>query len=322
MAMRQMLEKAHRTPSQARAPRFAAIAAIASLLLIGLYSSYAIHRLIASNAPPTVTFTLGTAHRDVTYCNSQTLDIYIPEAAAVRPLPLAIFVHGGGMTAGDKANINPVFLDALASAGYAVASVNYRMAPHYKFPAQLEDVKCAIRYLRSRAQTYGVSARGIVAFGTSVGGQLVALAALTGPGSVFDVGPYRTVSSGVTAVADLFGPANITEAASGYSPSGIQQVFGSRSTKSDLLLASPTHYVVANAPAILLIQGASDTKVLKSQSIELHDDLVAAGDQTRLVLVQNMGHMFTQVGSRPIDPGLPQIAAEMVSWFERYGPET
>ena len=55
------------------------------------------------------------------------------------------------MTAGDKSDLNPVFLDALASAGYAVASVNYRLAPESRFPAQIEDVKCAIRYLRAKA---------------------------------------------------------------------------------------------------------------------------------------------------------------------------
>jgi acetyl esterase/lipase len=100
-----------------------------------------------------VVFSLGTADRNVTYCNAQTLDLYIPAAATRRPLLAAMFVHGGGMTAGDKTNINPVFLNALASAGYAVASGNYRLAPMARFPAQIEDVKCAIRFLRDRAAT-------------------------------------------------------------------------------------------------------------------------------------------------------------------------
>ena len=120
------------------------------------------------------------------------------------------------MTAGDKSDLNPVFLDTLASAGYAVASVNYRLAPRFKFPAQIEDVKCAIRYLRAKAPKYGLNGSEIFAFGTSVGGQLVALAALTGPHSAFDVGPYATEPSNLTAVADMFGPANLTEPASGF----------------------------------------------------------------------------------------------------------
>jgi acetyl esterase/lipase len=129
-------------------PRVPAVVCIMAIILVSLYSAPTIDGVIASNAPPSVVFTLGTADRDVTYCNSQTMDIYIPGVAVTRPLPLVIFVHGGGLTSGDKSDINPVFLNALASAGYAVASVNYRLAPQYKFPAQIEDLKCAIRYLR------------------------------------------------------------------------------------------------------------------------------------------------------------------------------
>jgi len=227
-----------------------------------------------------------------------------------------MYVHGGGMTSGEKSDLSPVFLDALASAGYAVASVNYRLAPKFKFPAQIEDVKCAIRYLRAEAPRYGLNGSEIFAFGTSVGGQLVALAALTGAHSAFDVGAYATEPSNLLAVADLFGPANLTERASGFSPSGIQQVFAKNDYR-DLVLASPTHYVVPNSPPIVLVQGVDDTKVLKSQSIELYRDLRAAGDQTQLVLVQNMGHMFAQVGPKPFDPSLRQIAQKVVSFFSR-----
>jgi acetyl esterase/lipase len=137
-----------------------------------------------------VPFTLGTAHRNLTYCHSQSLDLYIPRGAVTRPLPVAMYIHGGGMTAGDKSDLSPVFLDALASAGYVVASVNYRLAPGSRFPAQIEDVKCAIRYLRAKARKFGLNASEIFAFGTSVGGQLVTLAALTGPHSAWDAGPY------------------------------------------------------------------------------------------------------------------------------------
>ena len=270
-----------------------------------------------STAPPTVPFTLGTAHRNLTYCNSQNLDLYIPRGAVTSPLPVAMYVHGGGMTAGDKADLSPVFLDALASAGYAVASVNYRLAPGSRFPAQIEDVKCAIRYLRAKAPRYGLNASELFAFGTSVGGQLVTLAALTGPHSAWNAGLYPAEPSTLRAVADMFGPANLTQRASGFSPSGIQQVFGKRDRR-DLLLASPVHFVAVNSPPILIVQGVNDTKVLESQAIELNKDLKTAGDQTRLVLVRNMGHMFEQAGSKPIDPSLRQIAQDMVSFFGKY----
>lgn len=282
----------------------------AGLLLAGLTAG------CGSTPPATVPFSLGTAHLNLNYCNSQMLDLYIPRPAVTRPLPIAMYVHGGGMTSGDKSNLNPVFLNTLASAGYAVVSVNYRLAPQFKFPAQIEDVKCAVRYLRAMAQTYDLNGTEIFAFGTSVGGQLVALAALTGSHSAFDVGPYETEPSNLTAAADMFGPANLTEPASGFTPSGIQEAFGANNHR-DLVLASPTHYVAPNSPPILIIQGVDDTKVLKSQSIELFSDLKAAGDRTQLVLVQNMGHMFAQVGMKSLDPGLSQIAQDMTSFFDQ-----
>jgi len=282
------------------------------LLLAGLMAG-------CSSVPPNanVPFTLGTADRNVTYCNSQRLDLYIPRTASpTSPLPVAMYVHGGGMTEGDKSDLSTVFLNALASAGFAVASVNYRLAPAVKFPAQIDDVKCAIRYLRDKAPVYGVNGSEIFAFGTSVGGELSALAALTGGHSVFDVGPYPSESSSLLAVADMFGPANLSEAASGMSDaSDIQQVFGNN--KRNVVLASPTHFVAASSPPILIVQGVEDTTVHESQAIELYRDLRAAGDETQLVLVQNMGHMFAQVGSQPLDPSLRQIAQDMVSFFEQ-----
>lgn len=279
---------------------------VAGLLMAGLLAG-------CNSAPPKGPFALGTVHQNLIYCNSQRMDLYIPRVAVTRPLPVVIYVHGGGMTGGDKSNLNPIFLDALASAGYAVASVNYRLAPKFHFPAQIEDVKCAVRFLRDKARKYGLSESRTYAFGTSVGGQLVALAALTGPHSAFDVGPYLAEPSDLLAAVDMFGPANLTEKASGFSSFDIQQVFGK--DHHDLVLASPTSFIAPNAPPILLVQGVDDKLVLKSQSIELYRDLKAAGDPTQLVLVRNMGHMFAQVGPRPINPGISQIANDMVHYF-------
>jgi acetyl esterase/lipase len=295
--------------------RIFAVICLVTIVAITLYSGYILDGILTSNAPTTVQFTLGKVERDVTYYDSQTMDIYIPNVTATHPLPLAIYVHGGAMTSGDKSNINATFLNALASAGYAVASVNYRLAPQYKYPAQIEDVKCAIRYLRANAQAYGVNGSEIFAFGTSAGGELVALAALTGPHSTFDIGPYLDESSGLTAAVDMFGPANLTEGG-GYPSSWDLQVFGNN--LSNRVLASPTHFVTANSLPILIIQGVNDTTVPESQSIQLYNELTAAGDQTQLILVHNMGHMFMQVGSEPITPSLAQIAQDMVSYFDRY----
>ena len=319
--MQATLEKARKKVPPTHTHLAPAIVCIVALLLICLYSVFAIHRLIRSNAEPTVPFTLGTAYRNVTYCNAQTLDLFVPRTAA-RPLPLAIFVHGGGMISGGKGYLSPVFLNPLARAGFAVASLNYRLAaprlnfrhaPTNQFPAQIEDVKCGIRYLRAHAPRYDVNRNEIFAFGTSYGGTLVALAALTGDHSAFDVGPYPNTSSTVSAAVDLFGPTDLTR----FAPPPDWQHIVLGSNPSNLVLASPVHYVTVNVPPILIVQGTADTMVPESQSVELYQRLIASGDQTQLVLVRNMGHMFAQVGSQSIDPSLSQIAKDIVRWFER-----
>ena len=308
------------------APRMAAVVAIFAVLLICVYSAFAISRLVGAAAPPFVSFSLGTAYRGLPYCNSQTLDLFVPSNAAKHPLPVAVFVHGAGLVAGDKGYLNPTFLNALATAGFAVASLNYRLAapklnyrlaPTNEFPAQIEDVKCGIRYLRAHAQTYDLNPNNVFAFGTSFGGMLVTLAALTGDHSDFDVGAYAGSSSAITAAVDMFGPADLP---GWISSQELNIVFGGN--RANLVLASPTHYVRANAPPILIIHGTADRSVPESQSVELYQKLSALGDQTELVLVKNMGHMWAQVGPQPIDPSMSQIAGDMVAWFQRYALET
>jgi acetyl esterase/lipase len=149
------------------------------------------------------------------------------------------------MTGGDKGYLDPTFLNALASAGFAVASLNYRLAPGYQFPAQIEDVKCGIRYLRAHARAYDINPGRFFAFGTSYGGTLVALAALTGGRSHFDVGPYAATSSAIVAAVEMFGPADLPGWISAQS---FRVVFGGNRAK--LVLASPADYVKANAPPI------------------------------------------------------------------------
>ena len=98
-------------------------------------------------------------HADIVYCVADgvalKMDIYAPEHPESTLSPVIMFVHGGGWTSGDKASDEgkPEILD-LISRGYAVASANYRLAPEYVFPSQIEDVKCAVRFLRANSSTY------------------------------------------------------------------------------------------------------------------------------------------------------------------------
>ena len=146
-----------------------------------------------------------TVYRDVAYVTDgherQKLDLYVPEVG--ENLPLIIWVHGGAWRGGDKAHY--VRMEYL-KAGYAGASINYRLSQHAIFPAQIEDVKAAVRWLRTNAETYRLDPNRFAAWGSSAGGHLVAMLGTAGDVAEFEVGENLKVSSRVQAVVDYFGP--------------------------------------------------------------------------------------------------------------------
>src|SRR5712692_6733292 len=136
-----------------------------------------------------------------------TMNVWLPQGGTT-PHPLAVMVHGGGWEHGDAGPSNRLSLveSGLVGKGFVVASVNYRLAPQYVWPAQIEDVKCAIRYLRASAATYGIDPTRIGVWGGSAGGHLVAMLGTAGPSAGYDVGQYLDQSSAVQAVVDEWGP--------------------------------------------------------------------------------------------------------------------
>src|SRR4051812_4543175 len=120
-------------------------------------------------------------HRDLEYVKGgherQRLDLYVPERAD-NPLPVIVWVHGGAWLAGSKEGGGPAL--PFVGKGYAVASVNYRLSQHATFPAQIEDCKAAIRWLRAHAETYHLDPDHIGVWGASAGGHLVALLGTSG----------------------------------------------------------------------------------------------------------------------------------------------
>ncbi len=268
---------------------------------------------------------LGKVERDVTYCTIDgvdlKMDVYHPGRSDDGPAPVAVFVHGGAWTSGDKsAGTGMADFDELVRRGYLVASLDYRLAPQYQFPAQIQDVKCAIRSLRANAARWGIDPGRIGAWGSSAGGHLVSLQGLTGAGAGWDTeGQYLDQASRVQAVVDLFGPSDLTAPdITGLARPLAARVFGVTSPNDPKLVqASPVTYISRDDPPFLILQGDRDQTVPMSQSQELYDRLVAAGVEAKLVIVRNAGHGFIPVGGR-ISPGRSELTRMIADFFDEH----
>ncbi len=232
--------------------------------------------------------------RDLAYVPSgherQKLDLYRPEKGKA-PLPLIVWVHGGGWQGGNKDRPPGLWL---VKKGYALASINYRLSQHATFPAQIEDCKAAIRYLRANAKKYGLDPNHVGVWGASAGGHLVALLGTTADLKELDVGGNKDQSSRVQAVVDFFGPADFqslsrnSEGARGP----VARLLGGPpgENKEKAKLASPLAHVNKDAAPFLILHGDQDKTVPLRQSQLLADALKKAGVEVRLIVLEGAGH--------------------------------
>jgi acetyl esterase/lipase len=187
--------------------------------------------------------------------------------------------------------------------------LNYRLAPEYPFPAQLEDVKCAVRSFRANAEQYGIDPDRIGVWGPSAGGHLVNMLGVTDPAAGFERGEYLDQSSRVQAVVDLFGPADLTIDFSRTFVNLKASVFANY----DLAKASPITYISPDDPPFLILQGDRDRVVPLSQSQLLYEAMIAGGMQAELVVVKDGDHGFTDPNTTP---NREEITAMIVKFFE------
>lgn len=245
------------------------------------------------------------ALRDLAYVDGgherQRLDLFVPHSA--HPLPLIVWIHGGAFRMGDKAGAdrdNAAPLDYLAR-GYAVASINYRLSQHARFPAQLEDCKAAVRWLRAHATEFNLAPERVAAWGPSAGGYLSAFLGTTGSAREFDVGAHLDQSSRVQCVVDYFGPTDFLQMDAHRPPGGMVHD-GADSPESQLIggpiqehpqrvaRANPITYVTADAPPFLIVHGDADPLVPHHQSVLLAEALRDAGAPVEFHTVAGGGH--------------------------------
>lgn len=212
-----------------------------------------------------------------------TLDIHVPDGAG--PFPAAILVHGGGWVAGDKQQYITYIFQPLADAGFAWFSINYRLAPQYRFPADAEDVEAAIRWVKANAERYHVDVKRIALIGESAGGHLVSW-----------VGARQATGTRVAAVVSMYGIHDFISASVEWKPlpSEILQLFGIPSVDAGtaplLIKASPVSYVKKDMPPFLLMHGSKDEDVPYEQSVEMCQKMKQAGASCQLITVEGAPH--------------------------------
>lgn len=286
--------------------------------------------IAAANAAPTID--------DLVYATvgGQPLhmDLFLPDAGVTPDTgaPIVISIHGGGWSGGTY-NGTPVALQSLTQEGIAVASIQYRLTSQagqwgsesVTFPAQIHDVKAAIRYLRGNAESLNLDPDRIITWGGSAGGHLALMAALAGPDAGLEgaVGDHTNESSIVHGAVSLFGPTELLtmnddavtppgstiDHDSAFSPEsrlvgwsapgqGLADIKANLNNPSapypELVAlaadASPTHHADANDPPILMLHGALDTSVPMKQSVRLQTVLRAVGVDAQFEAVLEAGH--------------------------------
>ncbi|MFN8442608.1 MAG: alpha/beta hydrolase [Caldilineaceae bacterium] len=253
--------------------------------------------------------------RDLAYVTNgherQKLDLYLPDAG--NNLPLLIWVHGGAFRMGSKeGNENDPVPVHYAEQGYAVASLNYRLSQHAIWPAQIQDCKAAVRWLRAHANKYRLDSNRFAAWGPSAGGHLVAMLGVTGQVAEYEVGEHLDFSSRVQCVVDYFGPTDFLQMDTQRLPDGMihdtpdspeSQLVGGpiQENKEKTARSNPVTYVSADAPPFLVVHGNQDPLVPYQQSVLLVNALIVAGVDVAFYTVIGAGH------GRFTDPKLPGL---------------
>jgi acetyl esterase/lipase len=248
----------------------------------------------AEDSPPS------TVVRDVEYArvgeHSLKLDLYLP-IEKQRP-PLIVWVHGGAWRSGSKSNMP---LTKLVEERYAIASVDYRLSTQAKFPAQIHDLKAAIRFLRGHGREWGIRAKKIVIAGDSAGAHLAALVGVSNDHAELEgeIGNDRSQSSDVQGIISFYGAANLTTILSQSTPHGLkvrvpalELLLGGQPTNVVGLagLASPLFHVDRHDPPLLLLHGDQDPQMPINQSHELYGAYRSVKAQVEFEVVHGAGH--------------------------------
>jgi acetyl esterase/lipase len=278
--------------------------------------------VLAQQATVAVSLGAGTIS-GLAYCTMgdavERMDVYIPDTDVPRPRAVVVHIHGGGWVSGDRTRgvwFVPI-RDRLLAEGFVVVSIDYRLAPANKWPAQLQDVKCAVRHLRANAARYGLDPARIGVVGSSAGGQLAALLGTTEPDpGIDDVGDFEGVSSRVQAVVALSPITDFTAIKELRDDYG--RVFRTwpDPESPEMIGASPVTHVSSGDSPFFFVTGEDDSLVLPEQSARMHRRLGEAGVSSTLVTIAHADHGLSPT-TAPIDPAMDEVIERIVTFLDQ-----
>jgi acetyl esterase/lipase len=235
------------------------------------------------------------------------------------PAPAVLCIHGGGFRAGNRDRWNKLCRQ-LAERGYVAATVSYRLAPTYPFPAAVQDVKAAVRWMRANAAKYGIDPNRIGTVGDSAGGHLAQFLGVTAGVEQFEGdGGNAEQSSAVTCVVNYYGPSDFTKSyGKSVDAAEVLPLFlggDVEHARRRHILASPLAWVTPHAAPTLLLHGTKDPYVAFEQATWMFDRLQAADVEAQLLELEDAGHGFTGADAERAEHAL-------FDWFDKYLKKT
>jgi acetyl esterase/lipase len=255
------------------------------------------------------------------------LDVLAPDPRPGGRLPALVWIHGGGWETGNRrGGFSDTFGPMLARKGFVFVSIDYRLSDQAIFPAQIHDVKAAVRWVRSNAEELGIDPERIGAWGHSAGGHLAALLGTSGGVAELE-GASGTpgVSSRVQAVVALSPATDFLELPPDWPfvepRRATEKLVGGRLEEQTELvrLANPITFIRPGTPPFLIVHGAKDGVVPVEQAIALYDALVANGSDATLDVAPEADHWFaSEARGLTVADALQSVGTQAIAFFDRY----